>query len=194
MVNATVPAKICRTPKPAKWFWKADRKTELVRVRMASQLKSKFSFHSHQFAVYLPMPSKRTILFLLIFLGTILFSCSAEKRFQRFIKKHPEFIETDTVWYRDTFFLEKKIIVPEYRDSFIIRTDTVIETKRFVITKYKDKFKVTYKADTLIVRDTLRLNVPVAGKVVYINKTNWNYIWILLLLGMLLGLLLGKRR
>lgn len=165
---------------------------------MASQLKSKFSFHSHQFAVYLPMlskmPSKKLTSFFLLLIAALLFSCSAEKRFQRFIKKHPELIERDTVWYRDTFFLEKKIIVPEYKDSFVIKTDTVIETKRLVITKYKDKFKVTYKADTLIVRDTLRLNVPIAGKVVYVNKTNWNYIWILLLLGMLLGLWMGRRR
>ena len=123
----------------------------------------------------------------------MLFSCSPQKRYQRLIKNHPELIEMDTIWWRDTFFLEKKIFVPEYRDSFVIQRDTLIETKRFIITKFKDKFKVVYKADTLTYKDTIMVEKPVAGKIVYVSKTNWNYIWIFLILGLAVGVLLNKR-
>jgi hypothetical protein len=124
----------------------------------------------------------------------MLFGCSPQKRYQRLIRNHPELIEMDTIWWRDTFFLEKKIFVPEYRDSFVIQRDTLIETKRFIITKYKDKFKVVYKADTLTYKDTIMVEKPVAGKVVYVSKTNWNYIWIFLMVGLAAGVLLNKRK
>lgn len=123
----------------------------------------------------------------------MLFSCSPQKRYQRLIKNHPELIEMDTIWWRDTFYTEKKIFVPEYRDSFVIQRDTLIETKRFIITKFKDKFKVVYKADTLTYKDTIMVEKPVAGKIVYVSKTNWNYIWIFLILGLAVGVLLNKR-
>ena len=132
--------------------------------------------------------------FILLSTLLILVSCDARKRFDRIVKKHPEFIERDTTWFRDTFYIEKKIIVPEYRDSFIIDRDTVIETKRFIVTKYKDKFKVIYKADTLLYRDTVKLNVPVPGKVVYVSKTNWSLLWIILIVGLVLGLILNRKR
>lgn len=130
----------------------------------------------------------------LVLLVAMLFGCSPQKRYQRLIRNHPELIEMDTIWWRDTFFLEKKIFVPEYRDSFVIQRDTLIETKRFIITKYKDKFKVVYKADTLTYKDTIMVEKPVAGKVVYVSKTNWNYIWIFLMVGLAAGVLLNKRK
>lgn len=130
----------------------------------------------------------------LTILLAMLFSCSPQKRYQRLIRNHPELIEMDTIWWKDTFFLEKKIFVPEYRDSFVIQRDTLIETKRFIITKYKDKFKVVYKADTLTYKDTIMVEKPVAGKVIYVSKTNWNYIWIFLMVGLAAGVLLNKRK
>ena len=132
-------------------------------------------------------------LFGLTMVVAMLFSCSPQKRYQRLIKNHPELIEMDTIWWRDTFYTEKKIFVPEYRDSFVIQRDTLIETKRFIITKFKDKFKVVYKADTLTYKDTIMVEKPVAGKIVYVSKTNWNYIWIFLILGLAVGVLLNKR-
>jgi hypothetical protein len=110
------------------------------------------------------------------------------------VKKHPEFIERDTTWWHDTFYFEKKVYVPEYRDSFIITKDTVIETKRFIVTKYKDMFKIICKADTLIYTDTVTVNKAVTGKVIYVSKTNWNYIWIILVIGMIVGFLLSRKK
>jgi hypothetical protein len=132
--------------------------------------------------------------FILLSTLLILVSCDARKRFDRIVKKHPEFIERDTTWWHDTFYFEKKVYVPEYRDSFIITKDTVIETKRFIVTKYKDMFKIICKADTLIYTDTVTVNKAVTGKVIYVSKTNWNYIWIILVIGMIVGFLLSRKK
>jgi ElaB/YqjD/DUF883 family membrane-anchored ribosome-binding protein len=133
-------------------------------------------------------------LFGLTMLVAMLFSCSPQKRYQRLIKKHPELIERDTTWWHDTFYFEKKVYVPEYRDSFIITKDTVIETKRFIVTKYKDIFKIVCKADTLTYTDTVTVSKAVPGKVIYVSKTNWNYIWIILVVGLIAGVLLSRKK
>jgi hypothetical protein len=143
------------------------------------------------------MGTPRTRLYLIaiaICICTVLFSCSPQARYNRFIKKHPELVLTDTIWLCDTFVIQKKILVPEYKDSFIIQKDTIIETKRFVITKYQDKFKVVYKADTILYRDTVKINIPVAGRIIKESKTNWNYTWIALIMGLIIGLVFSTRR
>lgn len=112
-------------------------------------------------------------------------SCDSQKKCNRFFKKHPECVKLDTITYRDTFIKQLRIPVPEYKDSFIIQCDTFIETKRLVITKFKDKYTVRIKPDTIIYRDTTRIEVKTAGRVV--EKKTWN--WPLLLLAFTVGVI-----
>ena len=91
----------------------------------------------------------------ILILAMVICSCSPQQRLQRLIKKHPELISTqiitlhDTIVHNDTFVLKQKI------DSFVIKTDTVIETKSFYITKYRDVLKIVSKPDTVILNDTI---------------------------------------
>lgn len=118
------------------------------------------------------------ILGVLLMVAIAMSSCSVEKRYNRMIKKHPELVERDTTWVHDTTILEKKIPVPEYRDSFIIKNDTVIETERLIVTKIKDKFHIVVKADTLMFRDTITKTIAVAGKVHTKKKMPWYWLLI----------------
>ncbi len=126
-------------------------------------------------------------------LMAVIASCSAESRYKRLIKKHPELIETDTVFVKDTIIREIKVPVPEYRDSFIIKHDTIIETEKLIIYKKGDLFGVTVKPDTVTFRDTIPFEVKVPGKVTTIIKTNWTITWILLILGLILGVMINRR-
>ncbi len=112
-------------------------------------------------------------------------SCDSQKKCERFFRRHPECVKLDTLVYRDTFTKEIKVPVPEYKDSFIIKTDTFIETKRLIVTKFKDKYTVRIKPDTIIYRDTTRIEVKTAGRVV--EKKTWN--WPLLLLAFTVGVI-----
>jgi uncharacterized protein YneF (UPF0154 family) len=138
-----------------------------------------------------------TILLLVLiggfFLTIFITSCSAQKRYKRLIKNHPELVERDTVVVKDTIIKEIKIPIAEYKDSFIIKHDTIIETKKLIISKKGNFFGVTVKPDTLTYRDTIPFEVKVPGKIVTIEKTNFNYIWITLIVGLIMGLLLKRR-
>lgn len=131
---------------------------------------------------------------LLSFLLLILFSgCSARKQFDCLVKKHPEFIQTDTVYVTDTIIREIAVKVPEYRDSFIFQHDTTYETKEVIIYKKGDKVFLNVKPKEIIVRDTVPFEVKVPGKIVTITKTNWDITWILLILGLIAGVLINRR-
>jgi hypothetical protein len=128
------------------------------------------------------------------FIATVLFSsCSAEKRYKCLIKKHPELVETDTVYVTDTIIRELKVPVPEYRDSFIIKHDTIIETEKLIIYRKGDLLDITVKPDTITFRDTIPFEVKVPGKVATITKTNWTITWILLILGLILGVMINRK-
>jgi hypothetical protein len=121
-------------------------------------------------------------------------SCSAESRYKRLIKKHPELVKTDTVIVKDTIIREIKVPVPEYRDSFIIKHDTLIETEKLIIYRKGDLLDITVKPDTVTFRDTIPFEVKVPGKVVEITKPlNYNIVWILLVIGFLVGVIVNKR-
>jgi len=113
-------------------------------------------------------------LMIMIWIG--MSSCSVQKRYDRIVRKHPELVERDTTYVHDTTIYERKIPVPEYRDSFILTHDTFIETERLIVTKVKDKFHVIVKPDTLMFRDTITKIIPVAGKVYTKYKTPWHWI------------------
>lgn len=135
---------------------------------------------------------------LLILIGGFIFtaflaSCSAHDRYKRLVKKHPEFVQIDTVKVTDTIIKEVKFRVPEYKDSFIFKHDTTYETKEVLIYKKGDRVWLRVKPKEIIVKDTVPFEVKVPGKLVTIEKTNFNYIWITLVIGLILGLILRRR-
>lgn len=122
-----------------------------------------------------------------------LLSCRTPKqRYDRLIRKYPYLVETDTVIVKDTIIREIKVPVPEYKDSFIIQHDTVIETEKLIITRKGDFFGVTVKPDTLITHDTVAYEVKVPGKIAYIDKINWWYVVISFISGIFIALYLRK--
>lgn len=122
-------------------------------------------------------------------------SCSPQQRYNRLVKKHPELVKTDTVFVKDTIIREMKIPVPEYRDSFIIKHDTIIKTEKLIIKKKGDLLDITVKPDTVTFTDTLPFEVKVPGKIVLVEKPfNKNIIWILLVIGFLLGLIFQRKK
>jgi len=124
----------------------------------------------------------------IITLAILFTSCSPQRRYNRLVEKHPELVETDTVEVHDTTIYERQVPVPEYRDSFIIQNDTVIETEKLIITKFKDQFHVVVKEDTINIRDTIVKTVKVAGKVYTKKETNWLWVIIAIVCGLFLGL------
>lgn len=128
-----------------------------------------------------------------LILTILLGSCSPQKRYDRLTKKYPQLVERDTVEVHDTMIYEKRIPVPEYRDSFIIKNDTVIETEKLIITKVKDQFHVVVKADTINLKDTITRTVKVAGKVVRVETTNWWWVIIAAFLTFILGFKISNR-
>ncbi|GAB4451228.1 MAG: hypothetical protein OHK0036_11420 [Bacteroidia bacterium] len=92
-------------------------------------------------------------------LGCIVFfiaSCSAEKRLQKLIKKHPELIKKDTVYIHDT------VVTKE------IQADTVFVSKHSVDTFYLEKEKL--KIQVIKQRDTIRVKAEVKSDTIYLEK------------------------
>jgi hypothetical protein len=112
----------------------------------------------------------------------------AKKKFDKLVILYPELITKDTFIIRDTIISLKKVVVPKYRDSFIIKKDTIIETKKFIIEKRGDEFDVTVKPDTIELKDTLYLSLPVPG--IVIKERNWTELIYAFVAGILLLLLL----
>jgi hypothetical protein len=123
---------------------------------------------------------------------TVISCGSPKKRYDRLIRKYPYLYESDTVIVRDTLIKEVRVPVPEYRDSFIIQHDTVIETEKLIITRKGDFFGVTVKPDTITYRDTIPYEVKVAGRVITKEFINWWYIAGAFIIGMVLALYLRK--
>ena len=133
----------------------------------------------------------KQILFIVTCIALI--SCgSPKKRYDKLIRKYPYLVETDTVIVKDTIIKETKVPVPEYRDSFIIEHDTIIETKKLIIEKKGNFFGVTIKPDTITFRDTIAYEVKVPGKVYTKNIINWWYLVISFLIGIIATIFLKK--
>lgn len=130
---------------------------------------------------------------LLILTCITLFSCGSPKqRYDRLVRKYPYLIETDTVIVKDTIVKETKVPVPEYKDSFIIKHDTIIETEKLIITRKGDFFGVTVKPDTITYRDTIPYEVKVAGKIYTKTVINWWYLVISFLIGIIATIFIKK--
>ncbi len=123
---------------------------------------------------------------------TVISCGSPKKRYDRLIRKYPYLVETDTVIVKDTIIKETRVPVPEYKDSFIVTHDTVIETEKLIITRRGDFFGVTVKPDTITFRDTIPYEVKVAGKIVNKEVINWWYIAMSFIGGLLIALYLRK--
>ena len=123
---------------------------------------------------------------------TVISCGSPKKRYDRLIRKYPYLVETDTVIVKDTIIKETRVPVPEYKDSFIVTHDTVIETEKLIITRRGDFFGVTVKPDTITFRDTSPYEVKVAGKIVNKEVINWWYIAMSFIGGLLIALYLRK--
>ena len=123
---------------------------------------------------------------------TIISCGSPKKRYDRLIRKYPYLVETDTVVVKDTIIKETKVPVPEFKDSFIIKHDTVIETEKLIITRKGDFFGVTVKPDTITFRDTIPYEVKVAGRIYTKNVINWWYIVISFIGGIFIALYLRR--
>ena len=123
---------------------------------------------------------------------TVISCGSPKKRYDRLIRKYPYLVETDTVIVKDTIIKETRVPVPEYKDSFIVTHDTIIETEKLIITRRGDFFGVTVKPDTITFRDTIPYEVKVAGKIVNKEVINWWYIAMSFIGGLLIALYLRK--
>ena len=109
------------------------------------------------------------ILLLAIMLGGCQISKPrAKKKLDCIAELYPELIERDTVTIHDTIVTEKIVKVPEYRDSFIIEHDTLIETKEVIIEKIGTKYRFIVKEKEIKVVDTLYKQVKVPGNVIRI--------------------------
>jgi len=130
----------------------------------------------------------------IIAMTIMVISCGTpKKRYDRFIRKYPYLVEIDTVIVKDTIIKEVKVPVPEYRDSFIIEHDTIIETKKLIIEKKGNFFGVTVKPDTITYRDTIPYEVKVPGKVYTKHVINWWYLLISFLIGIIATLFLKTK-
>lgn len=67
-------------------------------------------------------------------IAIVLSSCSAERRLQRLLDKHPELIAKDTVVFRDTVITKEHSVDSIFSLKHILEHDT--------ITVFKDKIKV----------------------------------------------------
>ena len=123
----------------------------------------------------------------------LLVSCGPQERYNRLIRKYPHLVETDTVVIRDTIIKEKKLIVPEYKDSFIITHDTIIETEKVIVQKIKDVFHFTVKQDTIRFVDTAYVEVKVPGKIVHTKEINWLYILLSFVAGIFAVLFISRK-
>lgn len=109
-------------------------------------------------------------------------------RHDRLVHKYGvELCTIDTIVIRDTIVKTIKVPVPEYRDSFIFKTDTLYETKKVVIYKKGEKVFLNVKPDTLTVRDTIPFEVKVPGPVVEKKIFNWWYLLVAFLVGIIIA-------
>lgn len=113
----------------------------------------------------------------------LIFSCSAEKKIDRFLRKvppkqvavhiaknYPEYLKADTIRFIDTIVTTKVIRVPELIRDTIYDTDTINDCRdfhyldnvlRFDVRTSDEKTKVIYKIFERTIKDTV---------VVYVDK------------------------
>jgi len=125
---------------------------------------------------------KNTFLYLILSC-TILYSCSAEKRISKFVKKkgpkeviaviaieYPEYLKTDSVTIEKVKEVPVEVKVPEYIHDTVYKSksDTINLCQFFTysdnrlsmtITTKKGKTRVSYKINEVIIRDTVSVYI-----------------------------------
>jgi hypothetical protein len=98
-----------------------------------------------------------------------------------------ELCSIDTIVIKDTIVRTVKIPVPEYRDSFIFKTDTTYETKEVFIYKKGDRVYLRVKPKEIEHRDTIPFEVKVPGPVIEKKIFEWWYLLVAFLVGMVIA-------
>lgn len=106
----------------------------------------------------------------LIIAVLILSSCAPQKRYERLVKKNPWLVE---------YSVDTQIVVREYKDTFYIPGDTtvfflpgdtVITQGKVTAQRKGDSVYFFQAPDTLYRTDTIRLEIPVKGKIVKVKE------------------------
>lgn len=101
-------------------------------------------------------------------------SCSASKRFDRLISRHPGLIRTQLIYLRDTIIKKDTLIMFERKDSFIINRDTIINTKNFYIEKTNNILKIITKQDTVFFTDTIFYEKKISAPIITKDADLWH--------------------
>lgn len=132
-------------------------------------------------------PNYKTNLVLLFILALLMLGCGAQKRHDRLVAKYGNLCTIDTVRITDTIIKERKIKVPEFRDSFVFVHDTTYETKEVIITKKGNTIYVHGKPREVIVHDTIPYEVKVPAAVIK-EKCWWDDWWKKIAIASIIGL------
>ena len=126
-----------------------------------------------------------------IILLAISFSCSPQKRLNRLLKKHPELVQTDTIWKTDTVIVEA------------VKIDTTFKFKHDTITIVEDRLTVktffNYHDSTIYISakcesDTIIREIPVQVQTISAKpNTDWNF-YLLIILGILVFIALFRKK
>lgn len=123
---------------------------------------------------------------LIIFTLLILCSCTAQRRFERLIARHPELLTTQYIVVRDTI----RITVPEVHVDTVVDRQTLVDT--IYLQKEQLKVKVWMKGEKVYIQgkcDTVFINKVITQKIpvkIYEKTPVWkkivNFIvmWILI--------------
>lgn len=116
---------------------------------------------------YLTNSEKIFIFFVLLFVLSIVFHCcTPQQRLNRLVKLHPDLLSTNTIYIKDTIIKKDTFVLMEKKDSFIIKTDTIIRTKKFIIEKRNDILKIVTRPDTIFFTDTIYYEKKISAPVI----------------------------
>lgn len=79
---------------------------------------------------------------LILVLIVLLASCSPQKRVTTLLSKHPELLDTFSLVKVDTIIRTR--IIPERKDSIILKHDTIIEKEEYILEKKGDTIYLTF--------------------------------------------------
>jgi hypothetical protein len=124
-----------------------------------------------------------------------LLSCGAQKRHDSLIRKYGKLCVVDTVTVTDTIIKTRVIRVPEYKDSFIFKHDTMYETKEVYIYRKGDVIYLKTKPKEITVRDTIPIEVKVPAQVIPCDEEKESWWWKIIIsafIGFVIALVLRK--
>lgn len=119
----------------------------------------------------------------LFIFALLMCSCNAQHRFNRLVKKHPQFIDSlkTTVVFEKTFTETDTFIVKGDTISLpfaVLQRDTVFKSGRVTLRSKGGIISTYTKTDTFLQRDTLRIKetITISGKFVKRPWKTWEFI------------------